>query len=84
MAESFQGYLAMVKRRIYDLEKQTHFVTFLCYNRRMLLHPVRAGLSARAADWKWSSARWHEQGQSVGTKITWPPRMELGDEFTLS
>jgi putative transposase len=36
----------------------------------MHLNPVRAGLVDRAADWRWSSARWYEQHRTVGVKIT--------------
>ena len=38
--------------------------------RYLHLNPVRAGLVERAVDWPWSSARWYEQGQSVGVPIT--------------
>ena len=37
----------------------------------MHLNPVRAGLVARAIDWKWSSARWYELRRSVGVPIRW-------------
>jgi putative transposase len=33
--------------------------------------PVRAGLVARPVDWPWSSARWYEDGRSVGVPIGW-------------
>ncbi|WP_152053266.1 REP-associated tyrosine transposase [Tautonia marina] len=35
------------------------------------LNPVRAGLVERPVDWPWSSARWYEQGRSVGVPIGW-------------
>ncbi|MEM9412758.1 MAG: transposase, partial [Planctomycetota bacterium] len=35
------------------------------------LNPVRRGLVERAVDWKWSSARWYENKQSVGVPIDW-------------
>ncbi|EAQ80324.1 REP-associated tyrosine transposase [Blastopirellula marina] len=34
-------------------------------------NPVRAGLVDGPVDWKWSSARWYEQGKSVGVPIDW-------------
>jgi putative transposase len=34
-------------------------------------NPVRAGLVARACDWRWSSARYYEDGKSVGVPVTW-------------
>lgn len=34
-------------------------------------NPVRAGLVKRAADWPWSSARYHEDGRSVGVPVGW-------------
>ena len=37
----------------------------------MHLNPVRAGLVKKAVDWKWSSARHYELGQSVGVPIGW-------------
>ena len=38
--------------------------------RYMHENPVRQRLVERAADWKWSSARWYEQGRSVGVPIS--------------
>jgi len=38
----------------------------------MHLNPVRAGLVLKAVDWRWSSARWYEQGRTVGLPIHWP------------
>ena len=35
------------------------------------LNPVRAGLVEKTVDWKWSSARWYEQGNSVGVGLGW-------------
>ena len=37
----------------------------------MHLNPVRAGFVEKTVDWKWSSARWYEQGRSVGVKLGW-------------
>jgi REP-associated tyrosine transposase len=37
----------------------------------MHLNPVRAGLVKQACDWHWSSARYYEQGKSVGVPIEW-------------
>jgi putative transposase len=34
-------------------------------------NPVKAGLVARADEWRWSSARWYLRGQSVGVPIEW-------------
>jgi putative transposase len=33
--------------------------------------PVRAGLAAHACDWPWSSARYDEQGRTVGVAVGW-------------
>ena len=33
------------------------------------LNPVRRGLVERATDWRWSSARWYADRQSVGVEI---------------
>ena len=37
----------------------------------MHLNPVRAGLVAKAEQWRWSSARWYIYRQSVGVPIAW-------------
>ena len=37
----------------------------------MHLNPVKAGLVQRAVEWKWSSARYFELGDSVGVPLTW-------------
>lgn len=34
-------------------------------------NPVRAGLVQRPCDWPWSSARYYEQGRSVGVPVQW-------------
>ena len=34
-------------------------------------NPVRAGLVAQPCDWAFSSARYYEQGRSVGVPIRW-------------
>ncbi len=34
-------------------------------------NPVRAGLVARPCDWPWSSARFYEQGRTVGVAVGW-------------
>ena len=44
-------------------------------------NPVRAGLVEKAADWKWSSARWYDEGKPTGLLIRWPPGLETEDEF---
>jgi putative transposase len=33
--------------------------------------PVRAGLAAHPCDWPWSSARYDEQGRTVGVPVGW-------------
>lgn len=53
--------------------------TFHVYSKRKLreklnymhLNPVRAGLVAKAEDWRWSSARWYLRWQTVGVPIAW-------------
>jgi putative transposase len=50
---------------IYRQEKLEEKLIYMHQN------PVRQGLVERPADWKWSSARWYEQGQSVGVPISW-------------
>ena len=37
----------------------------------MHLNPVRAGLVRQACDWRWSSARYYEQGRPVGVPLGW-------------
>ncbi len=37
----------------------------------MHANPVRAGLAERACDWIWSSARYYEDGTSVGVPLGW-------------
>ena len=37
----------------------------------MHLNPVRAGLVARASDWRWSSAAYYEGGADVGIPLEW-------------
>jgi putative transposase len=37
----------------------------------MHLNPVRAGLVARAREWRWSSATFYESGTDVGIPIEW-------------
>jgi putative transposase len=34
-------------------------------------NPVRAGLVPAACDWPWSSARYYEQGRTVGVPVGW-------------
>ncbi|MBD3674301.1 MAG: transposase [Planctomycetaceae bacterium] len=47
-------------------------------------NPVRAGLVDKMVEYKWSSARWYENRQSVGVPIKWPPGMETDDDFVTS
>ena len=37
----------------------------------MHMNPVRAGLVARAVDWRWSSAAYFESGTDVGMPLEW-------------
>ena len=37
----------------------------------MHLNPVRAGFVEQACDWRWSSARYYEQGKPVGVPLGW-------------
>jgi putative transposase len=58
---------------------QPKYYAFTIYSRRKIeeklnylhLNPVRAGFVERAIDWAWSSARWYEQGRTVGVPISW-------------
>jgi putative transposase len=50
---------------IYEQKKQLEKLEYMHAN------PVRKGLAARPADWKWSSARWYELHRSVGVPIQW-------------
>ena len=58
---------------------QRKYHAFHIYSRQKLeeklnyihLNPVRAGLVERPVDWRWSSARFYEQGRTVGVKISW-------------
>ena len=47
----------------------------------MHLNPVRAGMVARAVDYRWSSAPWYLAGKSVGLSIGWPPGLETDDDY---
>ncbi len=50
---------------VYSRGKLEEKLTYMHQN------PVRAGLVARACDWRWSSARFYEQGRSVGVPVGW-------------
>jgi putative transposase len=58
---------------------QAKYYVFNIYSRRKLeeklayMHrnPVRAGLVEHACQWQWSSARYYEEGRSVGVKVGW-------------
>jgi len=50
---------------LYSEEKVREKLTYMHEN------PVRAGLVAKACDWVFSSARYYEQGRSVGVPIRW-------------
>ena len=58
---------------------QPKYYPFNLYSRKkaeekldyMHLNPVRAGLVRQACEWRWSSARYFEQGKSVGVPLGW-------------
>jgi putative transposase len=58
---------------------QRKYYAFEIYSRQKLvekldymhLNPVRAGLVDKAAQWKWSSARWYSERRPVGVPIGW-------------
>jgi len=50
---------------IYDTKKMEEKLQYMHEN------PVRAGLVAKATDWRWSSARWYQWRQTVGVPIHW-------------
>ena len=52
----------------YEIENRVKMEQKLTY---IHLNPVRRGLVERAVDWKWSSARWYANKQSVGVPIEW-------------
>ncbi len=52
----------------FDIYNEVKLVEKLQY---MHLNPVHAGLVEKTVDWKWSSARWYEQGKSVGVELGW-------------
>ncbi len=87
--EQFTGYWSQIPAD--DPVWQARYYDFNIWSRDkveeklnyMHLNPVRAGLVERAIDWKWSSARWYEDQQSVGIPISWPPGLEDGDEFAV-
>ena len=45
------------------------------------LNPVRAGLAARAEDWRWSSARAHLEGRDDGLVSVGPLAQRCGGHF---
>jgi putative transposase len=56
---------------------QPKYYDFVVYGQKKLLekltymheNPVRAGLVAKAVDWRWSSARWYLAGKTVGVPV---------------
>jgi hypothetical protein len=68
--------LSMGTRPIYHEELHAHY-PFNLYGEEkvrekltyMHQNPVRAGLVAQPCDWAFSSARYYEQGRSVGVPI---------------
>jgi putative transposase len=50
---------------LYDEDKVREKLTYMHEN------PVRAGLVAHSCDWAFSSARYYEQGRSVGVPVRW-------------
>ena len=49
--------------------------------RHVALNPVRAGLAARAEDWRWSSARAHLEGRDDGLVSVGPLLERCGGHF---
>ncbi|WP_391731832.1 transposase [Tautonia sociabilis] len=52
----------------FNLDSEGKFEEKLTYLHQ---NPVRAGLVAHPCDWPWSSARYDEQGRSVGVPVGW-------------
>ncbi len=58
---------------------QARYYDFNLYSEKKILeklqymhqNPVKEGLVARAGDWRCSSARYYEQGRSVGVPVGW-------------
>ncbi|MEW4566467.1 transposase [Tautonia sp. JC769] len=83
LSEAMTGYAGSIDQsepvwqpRYYDfnLYSDHKFEEKLSY---LHLNPVRAGLVARPCDWAWSSARYYEQGRSVGVPVGWLERRLL-------
>lgn len=60
--EGWRGYLWQGRFASYPME-DAHVRTAVLYVER---NPVKAGLAARAEDWRWSSARAHVEGTDDG------------------
>jgi len=75
--EELPAYAETIDRS--DPVWQTRYYDFNLYSEKKILeklqymhqNPVKAGLAARAVDWRWSSARYYEQGRSVGVPVGW-------------
>ncbi|HEY4760068.1 MAG TPA: transposase [Thermoguttaceae bacterium] len=50
---------------LYNEDKVREKLTYMHEN------PVRAGLVGKPCDWPWSSARYYEQGRSLGVPVNW-------------
>lgn len=61
-AHGWTGYLFQGRFASYPMD-EAHLMTAIRY---VELNPVKAGLTARAEDWRWSSARAHVAGKADG------------------
>jgi putative transposase len=70
------GHLYQGRFKAFPVQDDTHLLTVCRYVER---NPVRAGLVARAEQWRWSSLWWAQQARQLGTPwlSEWPvPRPE--------
>jgi len=77
LRQALPGYVATIdpsepvwQPRFYDFNlfsprKIEEKLTYMHQN------PVRAGLAQHVCDWPWSSARFYDQGRSVGVPVGW-------------
>jgi len=73
-----RGRVHMWQRKYYDFllftdRKVREKIQYLHNN------PVSRGLTATPCEWPWSSARWYEQGKSVGVEMTTWEGFNLSD-----
>jgi putative transposase len=76
----FRDQLIEYRRRMAAADPmwQAKFYDFNLHSRRkveekltyMHQNPVKAGLVERATEWTWSSARWYDDGRTVGVPIS--------------